>query len=119
MVIKLEDTEARDLSDNTMSSNNIDDGLVSVSNQSTKSSQGRKLRQVLQKKQLDVLLQTYSSFIEETEESPIKQAATTDFTLIARKSSIEGNPTFTNMALSCDQCKSHPSRGQGVRLSRQ
>ena len=45
-----------------LSVSNTDDGLVSVSNQSTKSSQGRKLRQVLQKKQLDVLLQTYSSF---------------------------------------------------------
>ena len=91
-----------------------DDGLVSVSNQSTKSSQGRKLRQVLQKKQLDVLLQTYSSFIDEPEESPVAPSAT-DFSLIARKSSIEGNPSAIGLAAEMEllrKCRSEASMGE-------
>lgn len=54
---------------------------------STKSSKGRKLRQVLQKKQLDVLLQTYSSYIDEPENPTAKEA--NDFYTITRKQSIE------------------------------
>jgi len=55
---------------------------------STKSSKGRKLRQVLQKKQLDVLLQTYSSYIDEpVEDQKTKEA--NDFYTISRKQSIE------------------------------
>ena len=74
-----------------------DDGCVSVSscNQSTKSSEGRRLRQVIQKRQLDVLLQTYSSFLEEPEEAVFPFSNNKEFSLIARKSSIEGNPTFS------------------------
>lgn len=111
MVIVLEDAKDK----GNMSNNNMDEGLVSVSNLSTKSSQGRKLRQVLQKKQLDVLLQTYSSFIDETEEKPIQQAATHDFSLIARKSSIEGNPGAVNVAAEMEllrKCRSEASMGE-------
>lgn len=54
---------------------------------STKSSKGRKLRQVLQKKQLDVLLQTYSSYIDEPDNPTAKEA--NDFYTITRKQSIE------------------------------
>lgn len=91
-----------------------DDGLVSVSNQSTKSSQGRKLRQVLQKKQLDVLLQTYSSFIDEVEESPVAPSVA-DYSLIARKSSIEGNPSTIGLAAEMEllrKCRSEASMGE-------
>ena len=86
-----------------------DDSHLSVCNQSTKSSQGRKLRQVLQKKQLDVLLQTYSSFIEEAEEIP---APTSEFSLIARKNSIEGNPNAIPMAEMIERTRNDASVGE-------
>jgi hypothetical protein len=61
---------------------------------STKSTEGRKLRQILQKKQLDVLLQTYSSYIDEAEEP---RRADPDFYSISRKKSIEGNPKVIDL----------------------
>ena len=70
---------------------NDNDSNICPSQQSTDSSKGRKLRQVLQKKQLDVLLQTYSSYIDEPEESGTNKNAS-DFFAITRKKSIEGNP---------------------------
>lgn len=105
---------------------------LSESNQSTKSSQGRKLRQVLQKKQLDVLLQTYSSFIDEAEEihpppvaapdSALSAAAVTvtaaasgganELSLIARKSSIEGNHNAFPMAEITEQKRNDASAGE-------
>ncbi|CAB9502022.1 expressed unknown protein [Seminavis robusta] len=91
MILDLEDSSAGvDFTDNDSTE------LTELASQhTTKSTKGRKLRQVLQKKQLDVLLQTYSSFLDEpgeTATTPSNSQTANDFFSIARKNSIEGNP---------------------------
>jgi hypothetical protein len=66
------------------------DSQLCSSQPSTNSTKSRKLRQVLQKKQLDVLLQTYSSYIDEPVDP--ETAAANDYFSITRKKSIEGTP---------------------------
>lgn len=68
----------------------------SVQDGSTKSNgtEGRRLRQVLQKKQLDVLLQTYSSYLDEPEEP---RHTGPEHYSISRKQSIEGNPPIIDL----------------------
>lgn len=82
------------LGDEPSGVNMTDSFNTNLGAESTKSSKGRKLRQVLQKKQLDVLLQTYSSFIDEPEDSQPKTAS--DFYAITRKQSIEGTGNPVN-----------------------